>query len=118
MSDDIIKIEAEILSPKIETQVGIIWQGAPGRGFVDISSHWLTSDLSLENISIDMEGWVDDIQWVDGSKRFLYKYETITWTSEPTTTLTQPVLVGVWKLPTDLEERLNNIEGRLDALES
>ena len=96
MNDDFIRIEAEVTSPRVNAQVGAIWQGEPGRGFVNIVHYWLATNLMPNEVDTGTPGWTESPQWLDTSKTKLYRYDRIYWTAEPMETIVEPVLVGVW----------------------
>ena len=92
MSDDFIRIEAEVTSPRVNAQVGAIWQGEPGRGFVNIVQYWLATNLMPNETRRRLVGPIAPNGWTPARR----SYDRIYWTAEPMVTIVEPVLVGVW----------------------
>ena len=68
--------------------------GATGKGIKSIINHYLATTAS-SGVTASTSGWTDAIQSMTSSKRYLWNYETITYTDN-TTTNTSPVIIGVW----------------------
>lgn len=68
--------------------------GAAGKGIKSITNHYLATTAS-SGVTTSTSGWTDTIQSITSSKRYLWNYETITYTDNSTTN-TVPVIIGVW----------------------
>ena len=68
--------------------------GAAGKGIKSITNHYLATTAS-SGVTTSTSGWTDAIQSITSSKRYLWNYETITYTDNSTTN-TVPVIIGVW----------------------
>lgn len=68
--------------------------GAAGKGIKSITNHYLATTAS-SGVTTSTSGWTDAIQSMTSSKRYLWNYETITYTDN-TTTNTSPVIIGVY----------------------
>lgn len=68
--------------------------GATGKGIKSVTNHYLATTAS-SNVTSSTSGWTDTIQSITSSKRYLWNYETITYTDNSTTNTT-PVIIGVW----------------------
>lgn len=65
-----------------------------GRGISSVVENYLAS-ASSSGVTASTSGWTTTIQTIDASKRYLWNYETITYTDN-TTTATTPVIIGVF----------------------
>ena len=66
--------------------------GATGVGIKSITNHYLAS-ASSSGVTTSTSGWTTTIQSTSTSKRYLWNYETITYTNNSTTNTT-PVIIG------------------------
>ena len=66
--------------------------GATGVGIKSITNHYLAS-ASSSGVTTSTSGWTTTIQSTSTSKRYLWNYETITYTNNLTTNTT-PVIIG------------------------
>ena len=66
--------------------------GATGVGIKSITNHYLAS-ASSSGVTTSTSGWTTTIQSTSTSKRYLWNYETITYTNNSTTN-TNPVIIG------------------------
>lgn len=69
-------------------------KGETGKGIQNITNHYLAS-ISSSGVTTSTTGWTDTIQSITSSKRYLWNYETITYTDNSTSSTT-PVIIGVW----------------------
>ena len=69
-------------------------KGDTGKGIRNITNHYLAS-ISSSGVTTSTTGWTDTIQSITSSKRYLWNYETITYTDNSTSSTT-PVIIGVW----------------------
>jgi phage minor structural protein len=68
--------------------------GATGRSITGITEHYLASS-SASGVTRTTAGWSTTMQTTDTTKKYLWNYETITWSSAPTTTYVEPIIIGV-----------------------
>lgn len=68
--------------------------GATGLGIKSITEHYLAS-ASNSGITISTSGWTTTIQTVTNEKKYLWNYETITYTNNSTSN-SSPVIIGVY----------------------
>lgn len=73
---------------------GVAKQGTAGRGILSVSEYYLATTAS-SGVTTSTAGWTPAIQTIDASKRYLWNYETITYT-DTTTSTTTPVVIGVF----------------------
>ena len=73
---------------------GVAKQGNAGRGVSKITENYLAS-TAASGVTTATSGWTTTIQTIDASKRYLWNYETITYTDN-TTSNTSPVIIGVF----------------------
>ena len=73
---------------------GVAKQGNAGRGVSKITENYLAS-TAASGVTTATSGWTTTIQTIDASKRYLWNYETITYTDN-TTSNTNPVVIGVF----------------------
>jgi hypothetical protein len=73
---------------------GVAKQGTAGRGILNVSEYYLATTAS-SGVTTSTAGWTPAIQTIDASKRYLWNYETITYT-DTTTSTTTPVIIGVF----------------------
>ena len=69
-------------------------KGDPGVGISSVTEHYLAS-ANNSGVTRSTSGWTTSIQTVTASKRYLWNYETITY-SDGTTLDTNPVIIGVY----------------------
>lgn len=68
--------------------------GSDGKGIVSITNHYLAT-ASGSGVTTGTSGWTDTVQSVTSTKKYLWNYETITYTvGEPTNT--KPCIIGVY----------------------
>lgn len=68
--------------------------GGTGRGIAQIQEHYLATSAS-SGVTTSTSGWKDTVQATTSTNRYLWNYETITWTSgTPLTTDTDPRIIG------------------------
>lgn len=68
--------------------------GGTGRGIAQIQEHYLAISAS-SGVTTSTSGWKDTVQATTSTNRYLWNYETITWTSgTPLTTDTDPRIIG------------------------
>ena len=68
--------------------------GATGRSITGITEHYLATDLAT-GVTRSTSGWTTTMQPTTETKRYLWNYETITWSSGTTTTYVEPIIIGV-----------------------
>ena len=68
--------------------------GATGLGIKSITEHYLAS-ASNSGITASTSGWTTTIQTVTNEKKYLWNYETITYTNNSTSN-SSPVIIGVY----------------------
>ena len=73
---------------------GVAKQGSTGRGISEVTEHYLATTAS-SGVAVSTSGWTEAIQTIDSSKRYLWNYETITYT-DGTTNSTTPIIIGVF----------------------
>ena len=73
---------------------GMDGDGKEGRGIADITEYYLATTAS-SGITTSSDGWTEAVQTIDASKRYLWNYETITYTDD-TTSSTDPIIIGVF----------------------
>lgn len=67
--------------------------GADGKGITTITEYYLAS-ASSSGVTTGTSGWSTDMQITDSAKKYLWNYETITYTDGSASTTT-PVIIGV-----------------------
>lgn len=68
--------------------------GGAGRGIASIVEHYLATSVS-SGVTTSTSGWTPEVQATTSTNRYLWNYETITWTSgTPLTTDTEPRIIG------------------------
>ena len=67
--------------------------GADGKGIKSITEHYLAS-ASSSGVTVSTSGWTTTMQLTDSTKKYLWNYETVTYTDNSTST-TSPVVIGV-----------------------
>lgn len=68
--------------------------GNTGRSILSIQEHYLASD-STSGVTRTTDGWKTAVQATSESKRYLWNYEEITWSSGTITTYVEPIIIGV-----------------------
>lgn len=68
--------------------------GATGRSIVSIVEHYLAT-ASATGVTRATSGWTTTMQTTTGSLKYLWNYETITWSSGTITTYVEPIIIGV-----------------------
>lgn len=68
--------------------------GEDGRSIVAITEHYLTSS-SDSGITRTTPGWSVKMEATTPNMKYLWNYETITWSSHPVLTYVEPVIIGV-----------------------
>lgn len=68
--------------------------GAAGKGISSITEHYLATS-SGTGVTTSTTGWTDTIQTITATNKYLWNYETITYT-DSTTTNTSPAIIGVY----------------------
>ena len=69
-------------------------QGDTGVGIKSVTEHYLATSASSD-VTSSTTGWTDAIQTIDANKKYLWNYETITYTNNTTSTTT-PVIIGTF----------------------
>lgn len=68
--------------------------GAPGRSITGVENYYLAT-TSSSGVTASTAGWTTTIQTIDATKRFLWNYEKVTYsTGDPTSTA--PAVIGAW----------------------
>ena len=67
-------------------------QGEPGRGVDNVKNYYLATGLS-SGVTTATEGWTEQVQDVDATKRYLWNYEEVIYT-DGTSLKTTPSIVG------------------------
>lgn len=67
--------------------------GEDGRGIASITEYYLISELST-GVTVDTEGWTEEVQETTSEKIYLWNYEKITYTDDSEPTVTQPKVIG------------------------
>ena len=68
--------------------------GATGRSITGITEHYLVSN-SASGVTRSTSGWSTSMQQTSPEKRYLWNYETITWSSGTSPTYVEPIVIGV-----------------------
>ena len=68
--------------------------GAAGKGIKAVTNHYLASTAS-SGVTTSTSGWTTTIQTITETKKYLWSYETITYTDNSTTS-TSPCIIGVY----------------------
>src|SRR5690606_32878895 len=68
--------------------------GATGRSIVSITEHYLATSAAT-GVTRSTTGWSTNMQSTTTTNKYLWNYETITWSSAPTTTYVETISVGV-----------------------
>lgn len=68
--------------------------GSDGRGISQITNHYLATNLQT-GVTRDTTGWTEQVQSVTTVNKYLWNYETITYT-EGQPSNTDPVIIGVY----------------------
>ena len=69
-------------------------QGNAGKGITSVTEHYLAT-ASGSGVTKSTSGWTTSVQTVTATKKYLWNYETITYT-DGTTSDTSPVIIGVY----------------------
>lgn len=72
--------------------------GSTGRSLTGITEYYLASSSS-SGITRSSAGWTTSMQITTPEKPHLWNYEKLAWSSAPTTTYVEPVIIGVHGLP-------------------
>ena len=73
---------------------GVAKQGVSGRGVSKITEYYLATSAS-SGVTIATNGWTETVQTIDNTKKYLWNYETITYTDNTTNTTT-PLIIGAF----------------------
>ena len=68
--------------------------GATGKGIKSVTNHYLATSSS-SGVTTSTSGWTTTIQTITASKKYLWNYETITYTDNSTTNTT-PCIIGTY----------------------
>ena len=68
--------------------------GATGKGIKSVTNHYLATSSS-SGVTTSTSGWTTTIQTITSSKKYLWNYETITYTDNSTTN-TAPCIIGTY----------------------
>src|SRR5690606_4767535 len=68
--------------------------GATGRSITGIKEFYLATNAST-GVTRTTSGWTNTMQLTTPSKKYLWNYEEITWSSGTTTTYVEPIIIGV-----------------------
>ena len=68
--------------------------GATGRSITGITEHYLASN-SATGVTRSTSGWSTSMQQTSPEKRYLWNYETVTWSSGTSPTYVEPIVIGV-----------------------
>ena len=68
--------------------------GASGKGIKSVTNHYLASTAS-SGVTTSTSGWTTTIQTITESKKYLWNYETITYTDNSSTS-SSPCIIGVY----------------------
>ena len=68
--------------------------GATGKGIKSVTNHYLATSSS-SGVTTGTSGWTTTIQTITASKKYLWNYETITYTDNSTTN-TAPCIIGTY----------------------
>ena len=77
-----------------KTAYGVAKQGVSGRGISSIAEYYLAT-TTASGVTTATSGWTTTIQTIDATKKYLWNYESITYTDNTTSTTT-PVIIGVF----------------------
>ena len=68
--------------------------GATGKGIKSVTNHYLATSSS-SGVTTSTSGWTTTVQTITSSKKYLWNYETITYTDNSTTN-TAPCIIGTY----------------------
>ena len=68
--------------------------GATGRSITGITEHYLATN-SETGVTRSTSGWSTSMQTTSPSKKYLWNYETITWSSGMSPTYVDPIIIGI-----------------------
>lgn len=68
--------------------------GSDGKGIKSITEHYLATSSS-SGITISSSGWTTTVQTMTATKKYLWNYETVTYTDDSSTN-TSPSIIGVY----------------------
>lgn len=68
--------------------------GATGRALTAVTEYYLASNLDT-GVTRATAGWTTSMQLTDTTKKYLWNYEKLDWSVDPTTTYVEPVIIGV-----------------------
>ena len=68
--------------------------GATGKGIKSVTNHYLATSSS-SGVTTSTSGWTTTIQTITSSKKYLWNYETLTYTDNSTTNTT-PCIIGTY----------------------
>ena len=68
--------------------------GATGRSITGITEHYLATNLAT-GVTRSTSGWSTSMQTTTPSKKYLWNYETITWSSGTSPTYVDPIIIGI-----------------------
>lgn len=69
-------------------------KGSTGVGIKAVTEHYLATSSS-SGVTASTTGWTEAIQTITATNKYLWNYETITYTNDTTTT-TAPIIIGVF----------------------
>lgn len=69
-------------------------KGNTGRSIESIIEYYLATNAS-SGVTRNTSGWTTTVQTINSTNKYLWNYEKITWSSDPTTTYTDPIIIGV-----------------------
>ena len=68
--------------------------GATGRSITGITEHYLATS-SATGVTRSTSGWSTSMQTTPPTKKYLWNYETITWSSGTSPTYVDPIIIGI-----------------------
>src|SRR5690606_20407772 len=68
--------------------------GATGRSITGIKEYYLATSAS-SGVTRSTAGWTTTMQTTTTTNKYLWNYEEITWSSAPTTTYVEPIIIGI-----------------------
>ncbi|GEM_PF-3032575 len=68
--------------------------GATGRSITGITEYYLATSLS-SGITRGSDGWTTTMQKTTPTKKYLWNYEKVTWSSGTTPTYIEPIIIGI-----------------------
>lgn len=68
--------------------------GGTGRSITSITERYLATSAST-GVTRSTSGWSTTMQATTPTNKYLWNYEEITWSSAPTTTYVEPIIIGV-----------------------